>query len=290
MFTVGSCFASNIRTHLEAAGLAVHPADIKNDIPAAYRVNNIDSRYSSMTILQGFQWALEPDSLPACSACHIPTGEGRVFDATIDHQTDGPVAEVQDIAAKITRADQAVADCRVVIMTLSLVESVFDKQAELYLESWPGDRVAAEDRDRYKIHVLGVEETVAALEDTHALLSRHMIDDFRILLTVSPVPLASTFRDADVITANSYSKSSLRTAAESFAAAHDNVDHLPVYESVILTNSAIAWDVELRHPSDFIVKLNVKRMLQAYFPGAPGFDEAEIEAEIERQQDAFEAC
>jgi hypothetical protein len=31
-------------------------------------------------------------------------------------------------------------------------------------------------------------------------------------------------------------------------------------------------------------------MLQAYFPGAPGFDEAEIEAEIERQQDAFEAC
>ncbi len=132
---MGSCFASNIRTHLEAAGLAVHPADIKKDIPAAYRVNNIDFRYSSMTIRQGFQWALEPDSLPARSACHIPTGEGRVFDPTIDHQTDGPVAEVQDIAAKIPRADKVVADCRVMIMTLGLVESVFDKQAGLYLES-----------------------------------------------------------------------------------------------------------------------------------------------------------
>ncbi len=137
--------------------------------------------------------------------------------------------------------------------------------------------------------MLGVEETTSALDDIHALLSRHMTDDFRILRTVSPVPLASTFRDADVITANSYSKSSLRTAAESFAAAHENVDYLPVYESVMLTNSAIAWDVDLRHPSDFIVKLNVMRMLQAYFPDAPGFEEAAIEAEIEKQQAAFEA-
>jgi len=289
VFTVGSCFASNIRTHLEFAGLAVHPADIKNDIPAAYRVNNIDFRYSPMTILQGFQWALEPDSLPPRAACHIQTGEGRVFDPTIDHQTDGPVAEVQGIAAKITAADGAVAECRAVIMTLGLMESVFDARTGLYLEAWPGDRVPAADRDRYQLHVLGADDAVAALEAIHALLSRNLAENFKILLTVSPVPLASTFRYLDVISANAYSKSALRTAAEEFAAAHDNVDYLPVYESVMLTNSTIAWDVDLRHPSDFIVKLNVMRMLQAYFPDAPGFDETAIEAEIENQQAAFEA-
>ena len=44
-----------------------------------------------------------------------------------------------------------------------------------------------------------------------------------------------TFTDHDVITANMYSKSVLRTVAGGVAAANRNVDYFPSYESVMLT-------------------------------------------------------
>lgn len=64
---------------------------------------------------------------------------------------------------------------------------------------------------------------------------------------VSPVPLANTFRGCDIIAANTYSKSSLRAASEEFACSNENVDYLPVYESVMHSDRLAAWDLDLRH-------------------------------------------
>ena len=56
------------------------------------------------------------------------------------------------------------------------------------------------------------------LERIHALMARHN-PGCRLLITVSPVNLWATFRrDLDVVSASCNSKSTLRAAADEFAA------------------------------------------------------------------------
>ena len=51
----------------------------------------------------------------------------------------------------------------------------------------------------------------------------------------------------DVVVANTYGKSLLRTVAQEWAAAHRNVDYFPSYEIVQNSDRAEAWETDLRH-------------------------------------------
>ena len=266
---------------MQEAGFDIHPLNVQKRIPEKFRINDMLYRYSPFPILQTFQWALEPETLPARSDCYIETADGETYDPTLDHHAAGTLAEIGEINQMVMEGDRAVKDCRVVIITLGFVETVFDLETNLYLETWPGNFVKPEDRDRYEVRVLSGAEILGALEETHALLARHLEEDFKILLTVSPVPLNNSLRDCDVITANMYSKSSLRAAAEGFYLGHENVDYLPAYESVALSEHLIAWDADLRHPTQFIVRLNMARMLSRYLPGGNfEAEEEKIDAEV----------
>ena len=82
----------------------------------------------------------------------------------------------------------------------------------------------------------GDYEILEELEAIHALLSAHCLPDFKMLATVSPVPLQATFRPEDVMTANAYSKAVQRAALEAFVLRHNNVDYFPSFETVTLTD------------------------------------------------------
>jgi hypothetical protein len=71
--------------------------------------------------------------------------------------------------------------------------------------------------------------------------------DLHILLTVSPVPLLATFTGRDVVIANTFSKSVLRTVAEEWAADKVNVNYFPSYEIVCNSQRDVAWQDDLRH-------------------------------------------
>ena len=114
---------------------------------------------------------------------------------------------------------------------------------------------------------MDLEEVINSLEGIYDLLTKHVLSDFKIMLSVSPVPLQNTFRDMDVITANMFSKSLLRTAAEIFSSKHENIDYLPIYESVIMSERKYTWEPDLIHVSDFIIKLNIQRALFEYSNG-----------------------
>jgi len=76
-----------------------------------------------------------------------------------------------------------------------------------------------------------------------------------------------------------------------FCELHDNVDYLPVYESVIFSDRLAAWSLDLRHPSSFIVQLNILRMLNSYGHGRDGALFAKemglIEKEILKFEETF---
>src|SRR3546814_21120828 len=51
--------------------------------------------------------------------------------------------------------------------------------------------------------------------------------DVKVVITVSPVPMAQTFTDSDVFAANTYSKSVLRVASDALKGNFEFVDYFP---------------------------------------------------------------
>jgi hypothetical protein len=95
--------------------------------------------------------------------------------------------------------------------------------------------------DRFELHVLDYTDTITYLQHAFELLAGNKRPDSRVILTVSPVALNSSYRAGiDVITANACSKSVLRAAAEEIVAKFDFVEYFPSYESVTLSRRDLA--------------------------------------------------
>jgi hypothetical protein len=93
--------------------------------------------------------------------------------------------------------------------------------------------------------------------------------DVRFLTTVSPVPLRRTFRDNDVLLANTYSKSVQRAAVEAFVGLHPDVDYFPSYEFVMLADPKTTWTREdYRHLAQPVVERIMSRVMAKYAEGA----------------------
>lgn len=140
-----------------------------------------------------------------------------------------------------------IVNCQTVIITLGLVEVWLDLQADVYLNRTPVRSLRMTQPDRYEFHLTSFAENWTNLEAIYALLSRYGHPDVHIVITVSPVPLMTTFSTMDVVVANTYAKSLLRAVAQEWAAAHDNVDYFPSYEIVLNSDRAAAWQADLRH-------------------------------------------
>jgi hypothetical protein len=264
VFAMGSCFAFNIQQELLSAGINILPLTSVSHLEDGF--SGLMNQYSPITIMQSFKWALEPLSMPKQSSCFMDMENGYMFDPTL-HGSSRKKETIISNNNKITKINAMVKECRIVIITLGLIECFYDKKLGIYLNGFPMNDVYKIEKGRYEIRVLNYPEILESLEELHRLLSRNLTDDYKILMTVSPVPLVYTFRKSDVVEANTYSKSVLRAAAEEFSNKHSNVDYLPIYESVSLSDRVVAWDWDLRHVSNFIVKVNIIRMLAAYLTG-----------------------
>ena len=116
---------------------------------------------------------------------------------------------------------------------------------------------------------MSVAEVRADLAAFIDLVRQHN-PDLKILLTVSPVPLHATFRgdDMHVVTANSYSKSALRAAADEFCARHpEDVFYFPAYEKIMYTTESV-WHEDGRHPTAAGVAQVIGMFLQSFLTDA----------------------
>ena len=248
-------------------GLDVVPIRINSQIPKKFALDQLRNLYSPISILNGLKWALSPNEMPDPAECLIRTGEDEWFDPMLHPPRPGHLDEVIETNQLVSRNMALISQCRIVVITLGLVECIFDKKIGKYLNSIKTNMIQSGDYDRYEVHIMDLAEVLNSLEKIYDLLAKHLTDDFKIMLSVSPVPLKNTYRDMDVITANMYSKSLLRTAADIFSSNHQNIDYLPIYESVIMSERKYTWEPDLIHVSDFIVKLNIQRALNLYTNG-----------------------
>lgn len=252
LFAIGSCFARGIENALKARGFNVESAakdfDRFNVVTGAkVTALGFTNKYTTYSMLNELGWALDlAASFPEESLVDLDAQ--RCIDPHIN-----PTLQVVDRPGTLERrhviqeVTQRVRNCRVVFMTLGLVEVWYDTQVGIYLNTTPTHEMLKLFPKRYEFMVSNYVQNLENMERIHALLTAHGHPELRMVVTTSPVPLQQSYSGLDIVVANTYSKSTLRAVSQDFAAAHDNVEYFPSYEMVMNSERAAAWEEDFRH-------------------------------------------
>lgn len=283
VFTIGSCFARNVEGVLESLGFDVPMRNltiVKGTFDDAESNPNIFNNYAVPSILNELEWAVNPETPFDPSTCLLELTNNGYCDLHLTRLLKPvPLEEALARRARIKEGMAKVRTCRVVVITLGLVEAWWDKVANRYLNIAPPKQAAKRFPGRFELHVLGYREILRNLEQIIALLRKFGRRDHRVILTVSPVPLGLTFTDQDVMVANAYSKSVLRAAAQEIWTKYDHVDYFPSFESVTLSDRSLAWQDDLRHVTPALITQNVNAMVAAYSNAGNSVDQLLAEAQ-----------
>ena len=265
IFTIGSCFARNIEKQLiiegfEVAAACFDPPDepgVRGD-PAS-----LLNRYVIHSIANELHWGMGDG--PPFRREYLANVADRWFDPHMHPAIrPGALEAVEARRESLGRYMALAAQASIFIITLGLAEAWFDVENGLYLNGVIPDVIRKDQPDRFQFHVLDYTDILEQLEAIYRLIKTRGRPDAKLLLTVSPVALNTTFRGGDALIANTYSKSVQRAAVDAFVTTHADVDYFPSYESVVLSDRSRVWRDDQAHPSDEIVRLNVLRMIEAY--------------------------
>jgi len=120
------------------------------------------------------------------------------------------------------------------VFTLGLTECWYSRSDGAALPICPGVSGGVYDEEKYGFVNLGVADVLADMNEFIGLLAS-VNPKARVILTVSPVPLAATAEMRHVLVSTTYSKSVLRVACDELVRAHPHVAYFPSYE--IITGS-----------------------------------------------------
>lgn len=270
VFTIGSCFARNIEIALRDRGLRVPTLDLQ--LPPEELMKGTGLRTGILNKYTPFSMLNEIEQLDRedddGGRFLIALGEDAWWDGQLhSHETVTRARGLQRRRRIRRLYADAIAQSALVIVTLGLVEAWWDEAEQVYLNDTVPKHVIDRYPGRFFFELLSpakVEDAVMRM--VVALHARNPTQ--RMLMTVSPVPLHRSFTGEDVLSANSYSKSALRVAAEMAVRRFDHVDYFPSFESVTLSDRAVAWGEDLAHVTPALIELNVARMIELYIPGA----------------------
>lgn len=239
--TAGSCFAQHIARRLAGSGFNFHvtePAHPYMDarLSAEYNYGLFSARYgniyTSRQLLQLLQRAIG-DFTPSEPPWQK---DGAFFDPFRPGiQPGGFVSRNElelDRGRHLAAVKRAFTEMDVFVFTLGLTECWVSRQNGAAFPTCPGVIAGEFDPDRHAFVNLEVGDIVRDLLSFVEIAST-INRDFKMILTVSPVPLAATALDQHVLTSTTYSKSVLRVAAEmTQRAMPDRIAYFPSYEII----------------------------------------------------------
>ena len=267
IFVMGSCFAAELCRALNGLGFAAKDA-------------GQGFKYNVFSMLQALGWALADDFGEHLLA---PLKDGRCFDG---HRHpfvayDTPETGVLEHRAVLTRVRKAVLEADVIVLTLGLVEVWHDSIADVWLNQTPPATLITQ-TDRFHVHATTHAQNLHAFQ-TLLLRLREVNPACRVVCSVSPVPLKATFCDDDVLVANCYSKSTLRSvvseATEALRRDHAmSIDYFPAYELATLRPREEVWCETIRNNEpdgrhvrcDFVHGVIMKLFLDHYVEAGVG--------------------
>jgi hypothetical protein len=236
--SAGSCFAQHIARHLQRNGFdyfvseTAHPllpADIAESFGYGLYSARYGNIYTSRQLLQLLQRAY--GTLTAEDAWEE---NGRYYDPYRPAVQPGGFASREEFERDrhqhFAAVRRAFAEMDIFIFTLGLTECWASREDGSVYPMCPGTVAGSFDPSRHIYLNLGVADVVA---DMQAFIRevRAVNPGVKVVLTVSPVPLAATAEDRHVLVSTTFSKSVLRVAAEELARLPD-VAYFPSYEIV----------------------------------------------------------
>jgi len=273
--TMGSCFAQHLARYLAASGFNYYIAEnppATMDPVTAKRLNYgvFSARYGNVyTVLQAEQLFDRAFGLfkPVDDVWEWNGGYVDAFRPTIEPDAATSVDEVRQSAYEHLRYVREVfRECDWLIFTLGLTEAWQSERDGAIYPLAPGVRGGSYDRSRYRF----VNFTAGEVSGQLARLIKKIGDvnpSAKVLLTVSPVPLAATYEDRHVWVSTTYSKAALRVAAEEVTRQFDHVLYFPSYE--IITSPAAGgryYADDLRQVTDLGVS-HVMKLFRRHFLG-----------------------
>lgn len=239
----GSCFASNIANHLSNAGYSLS----KDEQPDIYISSMGEGLVNTYSLLQQFEWALE-NKTPTQELWHGYKAEDYGYSDEIKEKTK-----------------EVFLNTEFFIITLGLSEIWYDEvTGEVFWRAVPQDKV---DPSRHKFRVCTLSETKENLQKIYNIIRKH-IPNAKLLFTLSPVPLAATFRPVSCMSANSVSKSILRAALDEFyrdnwSDVNTKLFYFPSYE-IVTELFFQKFKEDNRHPKDEIIAM-IMNLFEYYY-------------------------
>lgn len=258
VFTIGSCFARNIEE-------ALHPLGVQLPTRAfaaprtewTGRANGLLNEYNPGTISRRVADALAGER--SAETTIVPSGDGYAdlllsggADVTRERALERR-EQIFDVYAELPHSD-------VVIITLGYIEVWCDSLSRQYLNRMPPPALSKTEADRFHLRQMDVPEALGLLDKTMQQLADAGL---KVVLTVSPVPLQTTFVGDDCMVANEFSKSVLRVCAERLRKKYANVDYFPSYE-IVRTLGLSAFHDDQVHVRDEVVKQITGYMVERY--------------------------
>lgn len=262
VFTIGSCFARNIESALAPLGVNLPTRRFtppKSEYPnrPSGLLNEFNPGAVARRILDAFEGATSP------AETIVPSGAGFCdlllvggADVTLERAM-ARRGEIADIYRDLPGADAT-------IITLGLAECWFDRQTGRYLNRTPPFGLATSQPGRFEFRRLGVGESLALLAPA---FDRLAAAGMKTIVSVSPVPLSTTFTADDAMVADTYSKSVLRVCADELARSYANVDYFPSFE-IVRSGGAWAYEDDGVHVTNDVVTRITRWMVEAYASAA----------------------
>lgn len=240
VMSAGSCFAANLVPYLERAGFTYLRTEYLHPILTKIPPENISygrfsagygNVYTTRQLLQLLLRCL--GEFTPQESCWV--SNARYIDAfrpALAYAARS-VREFDLLTASHLRAvRRAFTECDVFIFTLGLTEAWVSALDGAVFPACPGTISGEYDPARHVFINLTVDNMTNDLRKFVNVLRESLNPSVRIILTVSPVPLAATAESQHVLCSNTYSKSALRVVAENISREFDEVYYFPAYEIV----------------------------------------------------------
>lgn len=231
----GSCFAGYITKYLMEKGYDVGGGHLSNQ---SHIIRFGEGMVNSFTILQQFEWAMEGKEFPE----NLWFSEGK------------EIASIDPAVRAETRG--VILGTDLFIITLGLSEIWYDKRTGDAL--WRGVPAYLFDEKIHGFRISSHQENLDNLRRICAIIHTAK-PNARIIFTVSPIPLMATFRPISCMTANSVSKSILRSAVDEMLreSNDERISYFPSFE-IVKDFFVDPFERDNRHPKpeivDFIMK------------------------------------
>lgn len=242
IITAGSCFAQHISKALRAAKYNWRNYEPAPEIllPSqqlalnygvySFRTGNI---YTVKLLRQWLTWAFDATIIERSE--EVWENDGRFYDPfrpSIEPKGFESAEEVIASRNSTLRAiKSAFLDADVFIFTLGLTEGWRNVENGETYATCPGTNAGHYDPQLHTFTNFRYPD-MASDADWIVKFLQNVNPKLRILLTVSPVPLAATATGNHVLPATTYSKSVLRAIAGDLADAHTHIDYFPSYEII----------------------------------------------------------